>query len=320
MISEFENIKHDLFMNISSNAVTSVKEVHQITDIECDYKYRRGGKIIYDVDIINSKYFLENGSKIVLKYLSFVSDVLTSVEMFKACTEKCMFEILEDNVPVCSFDFSLLFGFVDVIHNSNNGINYFTIAVPKFMVSDVYIDNDVDDDNYYAVRLIFNTNQSILEDGYLGIDRVVTDYVYLSRTCGSIESCQSIKYVASRSKHLETSNSKYRFTLKSKQSCVKGYLIECDVDKLKGFLIQINGHDYFDMYDYIKIRMLCHKINDRLMYFSYNGDDNYADIDKKSFYGAINHILTDHVVMMLDYGITYDDEIKIYSVGLFSDN
>lgn len=285
-------------------------EMHQFEKKYVDYVYVEGGKNYYSIDLIDNCKLFKICNKFALKYLTFTSNTLKSVETFKKCTENCNLELLVDNVSICSFDFSLLYHFNDV-HYMNEK---FSIAIPNFLMPDMYLNENSNIDGF-IMKIIFNTDKLLLENGFLKLEQIMSDYVFTNTKKNNAIFLQTVKNADFRSKYLATSNNNYCFTINNKHLNVKGYFIECDVDKLTEFMVIINGHDYLYCQNMNEIMLLCHKINNRLLYFSYDGSKNYDKLNAESFNSSIDHSQIDQVRIILKYKCTHDDTIKIYTVG-----
>jgi len=68
---------------------------------------------------------------------------------------------------------------------------------------------------------------------------------------------------------------------------VRGFFIQGDISKLTGLKLIICGIERFKEYDDIDIKMLCHKISDNMLYFSYTGENDYDKTWGTS--GCFNH-------------------------------
>jgi hypothetical protein len=149
-------------------------------------------------------------------------------------------------------------------------------------------------------------------DNFIEVDAIMTDYIYKETIPTRINSlCQ----VVTLCDEVQLAHTTYCRRLTSDFECVKGYFIECNVDDLTGLEIQTNGWDRFPMYDKVAIKLLCHKINENLLYFSYNGDKNYVDLKYEDSDGSVDHTALDLVALTLKFKSNELRMIKIYTVA-----
>ena len=97
----------------------------------------------------------------------------------------------------------------------------------------------------------------------------------------------------------------------------KGYFILGDLNLIELLKIQLNGQDRLKLNN-VQLNMICHKISDKLHYFSFNNKNNYRDMTYESYDGSSNNFRIDTLKFCLKFKKSKytDSSIKIYELEL----
>jgi hypothetical protein len=95
----------------------------------------------------------------------------------------------------------------------------------------------------------------------------------------------------------------------------KGLFIHGDIADITRMQMQINGNDRFD-YNQAMISLYCFRITDKLMYFSFSGQNDYQNMSVESFGASLNMSRIDTVTMNFTFSHRAETrrKIEIYNV------
>jgi hypothetical protein len=247
------------------------------------------------------------GDLVTLKHIIYKSDNISSVDEFKHLMKDDIFEIIIGGTTRCRYNMSLLMNLNEV---QKIGCS-FSIKIPH----EYTIDNFILIGMYNATAKIETKNHErfhhmsfFIEYIYVDMpERVKLIQQTQNKYIQTIEQCGYDKFTSS---HKQST-----IHLIDNSSLTKGYFIEGDISKLKHMGIIINGHNRFTTYDEMSIALYCHKISDNLIYYSFNGQNNYKDMSLDSYIGAPNNYRIDTMKMFLDMDIIGEEicDVKIYS-------
>lgn len=268
--------------------------------------------IVCDFDDNYNLQILRCADKCKLKCIMFKSDIIQSIDNFKQQMRNAKFKLLFKTDIIAEYNFSLMMELNEVKKIEND----FVITIPNDYTFDKILLTSLDFTDV-DVHLDIECKDKITDV------KLLVDYIYCDKTeqYNLHDNIQNTLYQEiTKCATIDLQPDKIRAPCRLNDNGIgqtKGYFIEGNISKINSFTIRHNGKDRFNHYDKTMIDICCYKITDRLMYFSYNGKNNYKDMNLNSYNGSLNTLKIDLNEMMFNFDQNTEQEyFNIYSISL----
>lgn len=268
--------------------------------------------IVPYTDYIYNINILRHSNKCKFKCIVFESTLIQSIDDFKKYMHDSKFKLLFKTDVIAEYNFSFMMELNEVKKIENN----FVIVIPNDYTFNKILLTSL---NLTNVRVHLDIE---CEDKITNI-KLLVDYIYCDgkEQYNLINNIQNMLYqdiTKCATIDVQSDMTKCDCILNDNGiGQTKGYFIEGDISRINSFTIRHNGRDRFKPYDKTMIGICCHKISNRLMYFSYNGENNYKDMSLDSYIGSLNSHQIDSNQMRFKFDQnTKQDYLNIYAVSL----